>query len=159
MPQQPIEGVVWFEGLGFDIGARVAIVGTDAQAQAGAQAGSVVGFDASGPRSGESFIRVLVQPDGPTLSIVALPPATLRAEEGSEIGGLARSILSGIEQSLSAEAYAKLLAWLAGPQGRALAADPSIRRQRVRVGTLSLPGLTFPELVELASERVGASSA
>lgn len=158
MPQQPIEGVVWFEGLGFDIGARVTIIGADAQAEAAAKAGSVVGFDASGPRPGESFIRVLVQPDGPTMSIVALPPAALRTEEGSDIAGLARSILAGVEQSLSAEAYARLLAWLAGPQGRALAEDPSIRRQRVRVGTLSLPGLTFPELVALASERVGASA-
>ncbi|RRR74150.1 MAG: hypothetical protein EI684_07635 [Candidatus Viridilinea halotolerans] len=146
-------GIVWFEGLGFDIGARVALVGTEAQAEAQARAGSVVGFDASGPRKGENFIRVLVQPDGPEPKIVALPPASLRPEEGPEIAGLARSILAGLEQSLTATGFANLLTWLTGPEGQALAADPSIRRQRVRVGGMALPGLTLPELVALAAER------
>jgi hypothetical protein len=155
MAQQPIEGIVWFEGLGFDIGARVAIQGAAEQALAGATTGSVVGFDASGPLPGESFIRVLVQPDAPTPTIVALPPTALRPEEGSEIAGLARAILAGLEQSLSPAAYTALLTWLTGPQGRGLAADPAIRRQRVRVGGLSLPGLTLPELVNLAAERTG----
>ncbi|PDW04504.1 hypothetical protein [Candidatus Viridilinea mediisalina] len=146
-------GIVWFEGLGFDIGARVALMGAEAQAEAGARAGSVVGFDASGPREGEDFIRVLVQPDGPDAKIVALPPAALRPEEGSELAGLARAILAGLEQSLTPNGFAALLAWLAGPEGQALAADPSIRRQRVQVGGLRLPGLTLPELVALAQAR------
>lgn len=146
------EGIVWFEGLGFDIGARVAIVDPVERAAAGADAGSVVGFDASGPRPGESFIRVLVQLDLAAPTIVALPPAALAPEAGSEREGLARSILTGMEQSLGAR-YTTLLTWLTGEQGRALAADPTIRRQRVRVGGITLPGLVFPELVALAAER------
>lgn len=147
-------GVVWYEGLGFDIGARVVIHGDEARAEAGATAGSVVGFDASGPRPGESFIRVLVQPDGRGPAIVALPPHALAPEAGSEIAGLARSILAGLEQSLTPASFAALLAWLAGEQGRALAVDPSIRLQRVRAGGLAIPGLVLPELVELAAERL-----
>lgn len=153
---QPEEGVVWFENLGFDIGARVSIVDAGARASAGAVAGTVVGFDASGPRPGESFIRVLVKPDGPLMSIVALPPASLAPEDGSELAGLARTILAGAEQTLGAERFGALLTWLAGDTGRALAADPAIRRQRVRAGTVVLPGLVFPELVAIASEKVRA---
>ncbi|HMQ34629.1 MAG TPA: hypothetical protein PKD53_28090 [Chloroflexaceae bacterium] len=148
------QGVVWYEGLGFDIGARVMIAGAAERAEAGAAAGSVVGFDASGPRPGESFIRVLVQPDGPTPTIVALPPASLEPEAGSELAGLARSILTGLEQSLRPAGFAALLAWLTGDEGRALAATPTIRLQRVRAGGVSIPGLVFPELVELAAERL-----
>lgn len=147
-------GVVWYEGLGFDIGARVVISGDDARAEAGAKAGSVVGFDASGPRPGESFIRVLVQPDGRGPAIVALSPHALTPEATTEIGGLARSILAGLEQSLTPASFTALLTWLAGDKGRALAADPNIRLQRVRTGGLALPGLVLPELVELAAERL-----
>lgn len=152
---QPDEdGVVWYENLGFDIGARVSIVDDGARASAGAVAGTVVGFDASGPRPGEAFIRVLVKPDGPLMSIAALPPAALAPEDGSELAGLARTILAGAEQSLGAERFRDLLAWLAGETGRSLAADPAIRRQRVRAGGLVLPGLVFPELVAIAAEKV-----
>lgn len=153
MNNQQQNGIVWFEGLGFDLGARVTIMGSEAQTEAGAQAGSVVGFDASGPREGEDFIRVLVQPDGPEPKIVALPPATLRHEESSEIVGLAQAILTGLERTLTANGFAALLTWLSGPEGQALAADPSVRRQRVRIGGLSIPGLTLPELVALAQAR------
>lgn len=146
--------IVWYENLGFDIGMRVKIVGPAEQALAGAAAGSVVGFDASGPRRGESFIRVLVQPDTATQTIVALPPASLAPEGVSELAGLARSILTGAEQTLGHEKFLLLLRWLAGDQARALAADPAIRRQRVRAGGLYLPGLVFPEMVELAREKV-----
>ncbi|GAB4427765.1 MAG: hypothetical protein OHK0015_10030 [Chloroflexi bacterium OHK40] len=147
------QSIVWYENLGFDIGARVMITDAAERAVAGASAGSVVGFDASGPRPGESFIRVLVQPDTVPPTIVALPPAALAPEAGSEIDGLARTILTGLESALNAEGFARLLAWLSGPEGQALAADPTIRRQRVRAGGLSLPGLVFPELVALARQR------
>lgn len=148
-------GIVWYEGLGFDIGARVEIVDPAEREAVGAGAGSVVGFDASGPRPGESFIRVLVQLDLATPTIVALPPAALAPEEGSERLGLARSVLTGLEQSLGAS-FGELLAWLNSEQSRTMAADPQIRRQRVRVGGLVLPGLILPELVELAAERLAA---
>lgn len=150
------QGIVWYENLGFDIGARVAITDLAEQAAAGAAAGSVVGFDASGPRPGEPFIRVLVQPDTATPQIVAIPPAALAPEDSGELGGLARSILAGAEQTLGDVRYQALLAWLAGDTGRALAADPAIRRQRVRAGGLLLPGLVFPELVQLAAEKLDA---
>lgn len=146
--------IVWYEGLGFDIGARVTITGAAEQTEAGATAGSVVGFDASGPRPGEHFLRVLVQPDRPDLAIVALPPASLAPEAGSEISGLARSIMTGLEQSMRPERFAALLGWLVGAESRALASAPEIRLQRVRAGGLMLPGLVFPELVELASDRL-----
>lgn len=148
------EGIVWYEGLGFDIGTRVTITGSEAQSVAGAKAGSVVGFEASGPRPGETFIRVLIQPDTLAAQIVALPPASLAPEPGSEREGLARSILSGLAQNLPPPHYNALLTWLAGEAGQALAADPQIRRQRVRVAGMSLPGLVFPELVTLAQSQV-----
>lgn len=148
------QGIVWYEGLGFDIGARVQITGAAAQAEAGARGGSVVGFDASGPRPGERFIRVLVQPDRPEPAIVALPPAALATEGGEERDGLARAILTGLEQSMRPERFAALLGWLAGAEGRAIAAEPAIRMQRVRAGGLMLPGLVFPELVDLAAARL-----
>ncbi|NTU81027.1 MAG: hypothetical protein HGA45_16870 [Chloroflexales bacterium] len=147
-------GIIWYEGLGFDIGARVTISSAAARAEAGASAGSVVGFDASGPRPGESFIRVLVQPDRPDPIIVALPPAALDPEGGQEREGLARAILAGLEQSMRPERFAVLVAWLAGDEGQAIAADPAIRLQRVRAGGLALPGLVFPELVNMAAARL-----
>lgn len=147
------QGVVWYENLGLDIGARVLIRDAAAQQSAGAVAGHVVGFDASGPRPGEAFIRVLVQPDGPLVSIVALPPGSLALENVSELGGLARSILAGAEQSLGPQRFRALLRWLAGAEGQSLAADANVRRQRVRVGGLTLPGLVFPELVALACAK------
>jgi hypothetical protein len=148
------EGIVWYENQGFDIGARVTIVDPASRALAGAPSGSVVGFDASGPLPGEPFIRVLVQPDGPLVSIVALPPTALSSEDGSELAGLARSILTGAEQSLGPERFRALLRWLAGAEGHAIAADPAVRRQRIRAGGLVLPGLVFPELVAIADEKV-----
>jgi hypothetical protein len=151
------EGVVWYENLGFDIGARVTIVDADARASAGAVAGTVVGFDASGPRPGEDFIRVLVKPDGPLVSIAALPPAALAPEDDGELAGLARTILAGAEQSLGRERFRDLLEWLAGDAAREMAADPAIRRQRVRAGGLVLPGLVFPELVAIAAEKLGGA--
>lgn len=148
------QGIVWYENLGFDIGVRVTITDPAEQAAAGATSGSVVGFDASGPRRGESFIRVLVQPDTAAQTIVALPPAALARETSTELGGLARSILTGAEQTLGAARFVALLTWLTGDVGRSLAGDPSIRRQRVRAGGIILPGLVFPELVQLAAEAL-----
>ncbi len=152
------QGIVWFEHLGFDIGMRVAITDAAERAVAGATAGSVVGFDASGPRPGEPFIRVLVQPDTAAMRIVALPPAALAPEAGTELLGLARSILTGAEQTLGAVRYNALVTWLASDAGRALAADPAIRRQRVRAGSVQLPGLVLPELVQLAAEKLAQDS-
>jgi len=72
------------------------------------------------------------------------PPAALAPEAGTELLGLARSILTGAEQTFGA--------------GRALAADPAIRRQRVRAGSIQLPGLVIPELVQLADEKLAGDS-
>lgn len=147
------QGGAWYEGQVYDIGARVEIVDGAAQAEAGAAAGRVVGYDPSGPRPGEDFTRVLVQPDTPTPTIIALPPVTVAPEEGSERAGLARSVLSGLEQSLRPEQFTALLGWLAGPECAVLIADPAIRRQRVRLGGIYLPGLILPERAALARER------
>jgi hypothetical protein len=145
--------IVWFENQSYDIGARVSIVDAAAQAAAGAEAGNVVGYDASGPRPGEPFIRVLVQPDSPTPSIVALPPHALRPEEGSDRLGLARSILAGLEQNLIPAQFAQVQEWLRSDTCRSLCANPETRRQRIRLGSLAIPGLVLPELAELVARR------
>ncbi len=157
MSHQHLDGdprIVWYEGLGFDIGARVLVTNEAERIASGVMSGNVVGFEASGPRPGEGFIRVLVQPDGAEATIVALPPQALASEEGSELSGLARAIMNGLEQSMAPDRFSVLLTWLAGSGGRSFAADPEIRRQRVRAGNLMLPGLVFPELVELAATRL-----
>jgi hypothetical protein len=145
--------IVWFENQNFDIGARVNIIDPTAQAVAGAAAGNVVGYDASGPRPGEPFIRVLVQPDSPTPSIVALPPHALQPEDGSDRLGLAKSILAGLEQNLPPAHFAQMQEWLRSEACRSLCTNPDTRRQRIRLGSLSLPGLVLPELAELAAQR------
>jgi hypothetical protein len=145
--------IVWFENQNYDIGARVSIIDAAAQAAAGATAGNVVGYDASGPRPGEPFIRVLVQPDSPTTSIIALSPHALQPEEGSDRLGLAKSILSGLEQNLPPAHFAQVQNWLRSEACRTVCANPDTRRQRIRLGSLSLPGLVLPELAELAAQR------
>lgn len=145
--------IVWFENQNFDIGARVSIIDPAAQKAADATAGNVVGYDASGPRPGEPFIRVLVQPDSPTPNIVALPPQALEPERGSDRLGLARSILTGLEQHLAPAHLTQVLEWLRSDACATLCAAPATRRQRIRLGTLTLPGLVLPELAELAAQR------
>jgi hypothetical protein len=114
----------------------------------------VVGFDASGPLPGESFIRVLVQPDAPTATIVAIPPAALGPEDGSELHGIALTLLTGAEQSLRPEQFDKLLHWLCGDACKELIASPDIRLQRIRAGEVYIPGLVLPELAALAAQRL-----
>lgn len=145
--------IVWFENQNYDIGARVSIIDAAAQAAAGAEAGSVVGYDASGPRPGEHFIRVLVQPDSPTPSIIALPPHTLQPETVSERLGLAKAIFAGLEQNLTAAQFSQVLAWLRSEACSTLCANPATRRQRISLGSLKLPGLVLPELAELAAQH------
>ncbi|PDV97344.1 hypothetical protein [Candidatus Chloroploca asiatica] len=149
-------GIVWYEGLGFDIGARVEITDSREIPISGVTTGSVVGFDASGPRPGEAFIRVLVQPDGPMATIIALPPSALSPEAGGNLLGLARTVLTGLEQSMRPEQFTTLLTWLTSEQARAMAQDPTIRLQRIRSGNVFIPGLVLPEVVELAAARLGA---
>ncbi len=145
--------IVWFENQNYDIGARVSIIDAAAQEVAGAKAGNVVGYDASGPRPGEPFIRVLVQPDSPIPSIVALSPNSLRPEEIPDRLGLARSIFTGLEQNLSPANFGQLLTWLRSDACQNVCTNSATRRQRIRLGSLTLPGLVLPELAELAIER------
>jgi hypothetical protein len=150
--------IVWFAHQSYDSGARVSIIDAAAQAAAGAAAGNVVGYDASEPRPGEPFVRVLVQPDSPTSSIIALPPHVLRPEAGSDRLGLARSILARLEQNLLPAHYAQVQEWLRSDACRSLCANPETRRQRITLGSLALPGLVLPglvlpELAELAAQN------
>lgn len=156
MPQHPIpperasQQVAWYDNQVFDVGSRVVIDDPAERAAVGAGAGRVVGYEASGPRKGEPFIRVLVQPDLPAPTIVALSPQSLSPEPGAELAGIARTLLTSLQQSLRPDQFSDLVAWLSGPQAAALAADPATRRQRLRLGGLYLPGLVLPELIELA---------
>jgi len=153
---QVSQGGAWYDGEAFDVGARVAIVDQAARAQAGAAAGRVVGYDPSGPLPGEPFLRVLVQPDTVEPTIVALPPAAIAPEDGSERAGLARNLLASLEPTMRRERFLALLEWLAGPACAALVVDPEIRRRRVRLGGFYLPGLLLPELADLAAKRLAA---
>lgn len=144
----------WYENEPFDVGMRVAISDPIWRTRTGAVAGRVVGFDASGPLPGESFVRVLVQPDAPTATIVAIPPAALGQEEGSELRGIAQTLLTGAEQSMRPEQFERLLSWLSGDSCRELIASPDIRLQRIRAGGLYIPGLVLAELAELAADRL-----
>jgi hypothetical protein len=144
----------WYENQPFDVGMRVAITDSIWRTRTGAAAGRVVGFDASGPLPGEDFVRVLVQPDAPTATIVAIPPAALGHEEGSEIRGIAQTLLTGAEQSLRPEQFDTLLRWLCGDACKELIASPNIRLQRIRAGEVYIPGLVLPELAALAEERL-----
>ncbi|MEI7645920.1 MAG: hypothetical protein WCJ55_16755 [Chloroflexales bacterium] len=145
----------WYENQPFDVGMRVAITDGIWRTRTGAATGRVVGFDASGPLPGEDFIRVLVQPDAPTVAIVAIPPAALDIEDGSELNGIAQTLLTGAEQSLTPDQFDKLLHWLCGDACKELIATPTIRRQRIRAGAVYIPGLVLPELAALAAERLG----
>jgi hypothetical protein len=145
----------WYDDQPFDVGQRVRIVDPAEQAIAGATAGRVVGYDASGPRTGETFIRVLVTPDLPEMAIIALPPAALAPEETpNERSSLALTMLLGLEQSLSPERYTKLLQWFTGDACAKLLADPDLPTQRIRLSGLVIPGLVLPELVELARQKL-----
>lgn len=143
----------WYESQPFDVGARVAISDSAWRTRAGATSGRVMGFDATGPLPGEDFIRVLVQPDLVNPTIVAIPPAALTPEYGSELRGIAQTLLVGAEQALRPAQFQLLLEWLSGDACRELIASPDIRRQRIRVGGLAIPGLVLPELAALATER------
>jgi hypothetical protein len=144
----------WYENEVFDVGMRVEIRDSVWRTRTGAAAGRVVGFDASGPLPGESFVRVLVQPDGAVATIVAIPPAALGPEDGSELRGIAVTLLTGAEQSMSPEQFDTLLRWLSGDACKELMAEPKIRAQRIRAGGLYIPGLVLPELAALAEERL-----
>jgi hypothetical protein len=153
---QVSQGGAWYDGEAFDVGDRVAIVDPAERARLGAGAGRVVGYDPSGPLPGESFLRVLVQPDTAEPMIVALPPTAVGPEDGSERIGLARNLLASLEPTMRPERFQALVSWLAGPACAELVADPQIRRRRVRLGGFYLPGLVLPELAELASRRLQA---
>jgi hypothetical protein len=144
----------WYESQPFDVGMRVAISDPAWRTQTGATSGRVMGFDATGPLPGEDFIRVLVQPDLPNPTIVAIPPAALTSEQGSELRGIAQTLLVGAEQALRPEQFQRLLQWLSSDACREMIASPEIRRQRIRAGGLAIPGLVLPELADLAAERL-----
>ncbi|MEI7769805.1 MAG: hypothetical protein WCI67_07455 [Chloroflexales bacterium] len=144
----------WYDNQPFDVGTRVAITDPIWRTRTGAASGRVVGFDASGPLPGESFIRVLVQPDAPKATIVSIPPAALGPEDASELSGIAQTLLTGAEQSLHPEQFNKLLHWLCSDACKELIASPNIRLQRLRAGEVFIPGLVLPELAELAKERL-----
>ncbi|MBX0327458.1 hypothetical protein K2Z83_07175 [Oscillochloris sp. ZM17-4] len=144
----------WYENQPFDVGMRVEIRDSVWRTRAGAMAGRVVGFDASGPLPGENFVRVLVQPDAAVAAIVAIPPAALGPEEGSELRGIALTLLTGAEQAMRPEQFDTLLRWLTGDACKGLMAEPNIRFQRIRAGGLYIPGLVLPELAALAEERL-----
>ncbi|NJN17355.1 MAG: hypothetical protein HC822_14325 [Oscillochloris sp.] len=151
---QVSQGGAWFEGQTYDIGARVTIVDPAVREQLGAASGQVVGYDPSGPLPGESFLRVLVQPDLPTPRIDAVPPAAIEPEGSSERGGVARSLLMGLEMTMRPERFRALLEWLSGPTCTAMLEDPKLSRRRIRLGELYLPGLLLPDLVLQATERL-----
>ncbi len=144
----------WYENQPFDVGMRVEIRDGMWRTRVGAAAGRVVGFDASGPLPGENFVRVLVQPDAAVATIVAIPPAALGPEEGTELRGIALTLLTGAEQSLRPEQFDQLLHWLCGDVCKGLMAEPDIRLQRIRIGGLYIPGLVLPELAALAEDRL-----
>ena len=145
----------WYDDQPFDIGQRVRIIDPSEQAVASANSGRVVGYDASGPRSGESFIRVLVTPDTTTSTIVALAPAALVPETAEEErAGMAATMLVGLEQALTVEQLNKVLQWLIGPACEKLLADPKLGIQRIRVANLLIPGLVLPDLIALAHQRL-----
>ena len=144
----------WYENQPFDVGMRVTITDSVWRVRTGAATGRVVGFDASGPLPGEDFIRVLVQPDTQTVTIVAIPPTALGHEDVSEIHGIAQTLLTGAEQSLSPDQFNKLLHWLCSDACKELIASPNIRRQRIRAGAIYIPGLVLPEMAALAEKRL-----
>lgn len=145
----------WYDNQPFDVGMRVKITDSAWRIKAGSETGRVVGFDATGPLPGEDFIRVLVQPDGSTPTIIAIPPKVLNADESTELRGIAQTLFVGAEQSLRTEQFELFLQWLTGAACQDMIASPDIRRQRVRIGTIFIPGLVLPELVALAQERCG----
>ncbi|NTV65268.1 MAG: hypothetical protein HGA65_17295 [Oscillochloris sp.] len=145
----------WYESQPFDVGARVAISDAAWRTSAGAASGRVVGYDASGPLPGEEFIRVLIQPDLLEPTIIAIPPTALAPDAGSELRGIAQTLLVGAEQALRPDQFTQFLQWLSGPVCGELIASPDIRRQRIRAGGLRIPGLVLPELADLARERLG----
>ncbi len=145
----------WYDDQPFNIGDRVQIIDPVEQDSAGASAGRVVGYDASGPRPGERFIRVLVMPDRAPATIVAIPPVALQPEAAdSERLGIAKTLLTGLEQNLPSDQFAKLLAWFAGDKCRALLADPNLSGKNIRLGNLTIPGMIVPELFHLAVQRL-----
>jgi len=143
----------WYDDQPYAIGDRVAITDQAAQQEAGSTAGRVVGYDASGPRPGEPFVRVLVMPDGPTPAIVALRPDTIEPEGDAPEVGLARTLLVEMRQNLPPERFARLLDWLRGDICAQIVARPDTARKQIRLGTITLPGFLLPALAQLASEQ------
>lgn len=144
----------WYDDQPFGVSERVQIMGDKAQQVASGTAGRVVGFDASGPKPGESFIRVLVLVDGVTPSIVALPPDDLEREHEEESRlGVAKTLMVEMEQNLSPEHFAKLLVWLQGDVCKNLLANPALSSKNIKLGKITLPGFVLPEIVQLAAER------
>ncbi len=149
MSQQPS----WFDDQPYAIGDRVRIHDQAAQEQAGSDAGRVVGYDASGPRPGEAFIRILIMPDAPTPSIVALSPHAIAAEGQAADAGLARTLLVEMEQNLAPELFSKVLTWLRSDVCAQIIARPDTARKQIRLGTITLPGFVLPALAQIAAER------
>lgn len=146
--QQP----AWYDEQPFDIGVRVQILDAAEQQAAGGVAGRVVGYDASGPRAGEEYIRVLVLVDKTPPEIAAVAPAALQAEQEPEHAQVALTMLRDLEQSLGAASFAKLRAWLQSEQCAKLLDDPHLARQNIRLGRLVLPGFLLPDLVRLSRQ-------
>lgn len=149
MTEQPS----WYDDQPYAIGDRVRIHDEGARQEAGSAAGRVVGYDASGPRQGEAFIRILVMPDAPTPSIVALSPHAIAPEGEPAETGLARTMLVEMEQQLSPTLFAKLLAWLRSDVCAQIVARPDTARKQIRLGAITLPGFVLPALAQIATER------
>lgn len=147
------EQSAWYDDQPFGVGERVQILG-DEQERAGGSEGRVVGYDASGPKSGEDFIRVLVLVDGPTPTIVALPPGSLQGEQVDESRlGVAKTLMTEMEQNLGPQRFAKVLEWLQGDACAKLLANPAIGEKNIRMGTITLPGFVLAEMVQLAATK------
>jgi hypothetical protein len=150
MTERASQQGAWYDGESFDIGQRVTIIDAAERVQAGGEQGRIVGYDASGPRRGEDFVRVLVMVDGPDPAIVALPPQALRGETASgELEGLARTLLVQLQQLLGERGYPTLREWLLSEQARSIAADPGVSRRNIHLGQISIPGLLIAPMIRL----------
>lgn len=147
------EQPAWYDNQPYDIGDRLQVTQAVPPDVVAGATGRVVGYDASGPRHGEDFVRILIILDTRPDEILALPPHALAPAAGSERQGLARNLLISFEQQLAPAAFQHLLAWLTGAECRRIAADPATTRKRLSVGGLKIPGFLLPELIALAEEH------
>ncbi|MCU0494023.1 MAG: hypothetical protein MUD01_20735 [Chloroflexaceae bacterium] len=143
------EQTAWYDSQPFDINERVAINDATEQRLAGGNGGRVVGFDASGPRPNEGFIRVLVLVDGRN-QIAAVAPWALERELADERAELARTMLLEWRQTLGEANFNRLRAWLHGDECAAFLSDPNFAMKRLRISGITLPGFLIPELVRLS---------